>query len=69
MHDFVINSMSCSHCVAAITGAIQKLDPEAKIEIDLAAKSVRVITMQDRPALARALSDAGYAPEGSPPSR
>lgn len=68
MHDFVINAMNCDHCIAAITQALQRLDPEAKIEIDLAAKSLRVVTLQDRPAVARALSEAGYAPEGSPPS-
>lgn len=69
MHDFVINAMSCGHCMAAITAALQRLDPEAKIEIDLAAKSLRVVTMQDRPAVARALSEAGYAPEARSPSR
>jgi len=39
---FKVEKMSCNHCVRAITGAIQALDPQARVEADLASGTVRV---------------------------
>ena len=58
---FNIPDMSCGHCAGVITKAIQQLDADAMISIDLPAKTVTVETAQDRQIVADALLDAGYA--------
>lgn len=42
MTEFQIDGMTCGHCASTITKAVQSLDHTAKVEIDLAAKRVRV---------------------------
>ena len=57
---FNVPDMSCGHCVGVITKAIQQLDADAMISIDLPAKKVMVETAQDRQIVADALLEAGY---------
>ncbi len=61
MDEFKVEHMSCSHCVSAITQAVKALDPMAKVEVDLASKTVRIESDRDRPVLAGALTEAGYS--------
>ncbi len=63
MIEFQVNDMSCGHCVAAITRAVQALDPGAEVEIDLAAQRVRVRGGQPAEVYARAIRDEGYTPD------
>lgn len=42
MQVFNVQGMTCGHCVKAVTRAVQEQDAAAKVEIDLAAKQVRV---------------------------
>lgn len=37
---FEVDNMSCGHCVRAITKALQRLDPAAEVDVDLATKRV-----------------------------
>ena len=62
MTEFHIPDMSCGHCVAAITRAVQALDPEARVQADLPARRVRVDSARPAEALRQALEDAGYPP-------
>ena len=62
MLEFEIQSMTCGHCVRTVTQAIQALDPQAKVEIDLPTHKLRVQSTQDRASLAAALAEAGYTP-------
>ncbi|MEO6626621.1 MAG: heavy-metal-associated domain-containing protein [Burkholderiaceae bacterium] len=62
MHEFTITDMSCGHCVGVITKTVQRLDPKAKVETDLASKKVRVESSQPRDAIVHALDEAGYTP-------
>lgn len=32
---FTVENMTCGHCVLAITGALQRLDPNAQVAVDL----------------------------------
>ena len=50
------------HCVGAVTKTLQSVDPQAKVEVDLASKKVKVESTQDRAKLADALTEAGYPP-------
>jgi copper chaperone len=60
MVEFNVAGMSCSHCVGAVTRAIKAIDSQARVQVDLEAHKVRIESTQDRAALAKSLSDAGY---------
>ena len=60
--EFDIPDMSCGHCAGVITKAVQQLDADAMISIDLPAKKVTIHTAEDRQTVADALTAAGYPP-------
>jgi copper chaperone len=64
MLTFKVQDMTCGHCVKTITAAVVRVDANAVLEFDLAARQVRV---QPRTASAEALRDAlasaGYTAE------
>ena len=64
MIQFNIPSMSCGHCVKAVTQAVQEVDPRAKVDVNLDTKQVQVDSTADRQRIAAALAEAGYAPAG-----
>ena len=60
---FEVQDMSCSHCVGAITRAIKSVDEDARVEIDLPRRRVRIVPGRaDAATLARAIEEAGYTP-------
>ncbi|MDR7335458.1 heavy-metal-associated domain-containing protein [Roseateles asaccharophilus] len=63
MHQFHLPDMSCGHCVAAITRALQAADAQARVEVDLDSKTARVDSALPRAPLAAALTEAGFTPE------
>jgi copper chaperone len=60
MIEFDVQAMSCGHCVATVTQTIKQLDPQAKVEVDLAHKKVKVESTEERASIANALTEAGY---------
>lgn len=60
MYLFQVENMSCGHCASTITKAIGALDQSARVEIDLAAKSVKVECHQDAESIRQAIIEAGY---------
>lgn len=62
MHHFTLPDMSCGHCVAAITEALQAVDAQARIAIDRERRTADVDSTLPREALAAALAEAGYPP-------
>ena len=60
--ELTLPTMSCGHCVKAITQAVQRLDPAAQVRPDLATKRVAFDTTLGRDVLAKALADEGYPP-------
>ena len=63
MITFAINDMTCGHCVRAITGAVQAIDPRASVQADLATHRVQIETsLADPGALRQAIERAGYTP-------
>ncbi len=63
MLEFDIQSMTCSHCASVVTQAVKATDPDAKVDVDLAERKVRVETKAPREPIAAALSEAGYRPD------
>ncbi|OAS23106.1 heavy-metal-associated domain-containing protein [Methylobacterium platani] len=58
-----VEGMTCQGCVAAVTKAIQRLDPAARVEVDLAGGRVAVVTDAQALDVAQALGRAGYEAE------
>jgi copper chaperone len=63
MIQFNIPQMSCGHCARAVTEAVQEIDANAKVDVDLVSKKVQVESTADPQKLAAALAEAGYAPQ------
>lgn len=57
---FTVEGMSCGHCVKAVTKAVQALDPQAQVRVDLPSQKVEVESQQPREAIAAAIVDEGY---------
>ncbi|MCQ4271316.1 cation transporter [Pseudomonas kuykendallii] len=60
MQIFKVQGMTCGHCVRAVTAALQGVDPQARVEVDLAAKEVRVESEAEARALIEAIREEGY---------
>lgn len=56
-----VEGMSCEGCVAAVTRAIRRLDPEADVAVDLDRGLVTARTRAQSLDVAQALGEAGYA--------
>lgn len=62
MQSFNLPDMSCGHCVAAIKEALKAADAQARIEIDLEARTAEVDSSLPRETLVAVLTEAGYPP-------
>ena len=60
MYQLQVENMSCGHCVGAVTKAVQAVDAAARVEIDLATKSVKIDSAASLAPLKSAIADAGY---------
>lgn len=65
---YTVEDMTCGHCVQAITGAVNGLDPVATVAVDLAARTVDVATTASPDAVAAAIREAGYSPQAAAPA-
>ena len=59
---FQVPAMSCGHCVKVITDTLRAVDPQARVDADLATHGVTVESATAREAFVAALADAGYPP-------
>lgn len=59
MLEFNLPDMTCGHCASTVTKAVKQMDPDAKVEVDLNAKKVKVDSREERPQIAAALTEAG----------
>lgn len=59
---YTVTGMTCSHCVAAVTGEISRLDGVTRVDVDLPTGRVAVESDQplDDAAVAAAVDEAGY---------
>lgn len=66
---YQVNDMTCGHCVSMITKAVQRIDPAAKVVIDLSSKRVEISsTNAVASELKVAIEAAGYTPVEASPS-
>ncbi|MGY5779664.1 heavy-metal-associated domain-containing protein [Rhizobium sp. LEGMi135b] len=55
-----IENMTCGGCARSVTKAIQSVDPDAMIETNPDARTVKIETTASQPMLQQALEQAGY---------
>ncbi|QCI14763.1 heavy-metal-associated domain-containing protein [Pseudomonas putida] len=60
MQVFNVQGMTCGHCVKAVTRAVQEQDAEARVEVDLAGKQVKVQSGLAAEAILAAIREEGY---------
>lgn len=60
MQTYLVDSIHCAHCARAIEHAVKELDSSAKVEVDIAQKTVRIDSRLDQNTILGALDDAGY---------
>ena len=59
---FDVQGMSCAHCAKAITQAVHRVDPGARVEVDLAGAAVTVDSDAARERLAPVMAMARMRP-------
>lgn len=60
MIELTLKDMTCSHCVKTVTQAVQRVDPQARVQVDLPAQRVQIESQREAEAFRRALADEGY---------
>jgi len=60
MYELTVEDMTCKHCVGRVTKAVQGIDPEAKVDIDLPTKKVKIDSGAALERIAAAIDEAGY---------
>jgi copper chaperone len=60
MYELQVEGMSCGGCANSVKRSVQAVDSNAKVDVDLASKKVRVDTQADLNAVKSAITDAGY---------
>lgn len=60
MLEFKVPDMSCNHCIASITKAVNEVAPDAAVQADLDTRRVTVTGTADQAAVLSALSEIGF---------
>jgi copper chaperone len=60
MHTLFVTGMTCGGCTKAVTRAIQLLDGQATVQVDLDSQKVEVESKLDREALISIVMNAGF---------
>ncbi|MGB3931510.1 MAG: heavy-metal-associated domain-containing protein [Sphingobium sp.] len=60
MIDFKVQGMTCGGCVRGVTNALQRVDADAVVYVDLASKTVSVSSAADVQQLKQAIEKAGF---------
>jgi len=60
MYQLTVEDMTCKHCVGRVTKAVQEVDQDARVDIDLPTKKVKIDSKADLERIAQAIDAAGY---------
>ena len=60
MYELKVDGMTCGGCAASVKRALQALDANAHVDVDLTSKLVKVETAAQLDAVKNAVEDAGY---------
>ncbi|NWF60309.1 MAG: heavy-metal-associated domain-containing protein [Fischerella sp.] len=59
-----VPNIACEGCAETITESIHTMEPDAKVEVDLKAKTVTVESAASEESIKQAIVAAGYSIEG-----
>ncbi|HJV61564.1 MAG TPA: heavy-metal-associated domain-containing protein [Albitalea sp.] len=62
MIELTLPTMTCGHCVRTVTETVQKIDAQARLDIDLGSHRVKIESQRPADDFRRALAEEGYAP-------
>jgi Cu+-exporting ATPase len=60
MYELTVEDMTCKHCVGRVTKAVQEIDQQAKVDIDLPTKKVKIDSGANLDRIVQAIDAAGY---------
>ncbi len=60
MYELKVDGMTCGGCAASVKRAVQAIDANAQVDVDLPTKIVKVSTSAELEAVKAAVEDAGY---------
>ena len=60
-----VRGMSCAPCARAVTNAVQDVDPDAGVDIDLDTKRVEIDSSADLEKIKASIEAAGYRVEAA----
>ena len=60
MQTFKVDGMTCGGCVGAVTRAVQTVDKDAKVEVDLASKTAKVDSNVSPLQIIDVITNAGF---------
>ena len=60
MYELKVEGMTCGGCATSVKRAVQAIDANAQVDVDLPTKSVKVSTSAELEAVKAAVEDAGY---------
>ncbi|WP_027132525.1 heavy-metal-associated domain-containing protein [Geminicoccus roseus] len=58
-----VPTMACGGCAKSVTKAVLSIDPDARVQIEMVTREVRVATRQNSHAVIAALAQAGFPAE------
>jgi copper chaperone len=62
MIELNLPDMTCGHCASTVTQTCKLIDSDARVEVDLTTKNIKILSNEDRDDFVLALSEAGYPP-------
>ena len=60
MYELRVDGMTCTGCANSVKKAVQRVDGNAEVEVDLISKTVSVTSSATLDAVKTAIDDAGY---------
>jgi len=60
LQTFKVDGMTCGGCVRGVTNAIQRIDPNSKVEVDLETKTVNGESVLPSLEIIDAITNAGF---------
>lgn len=60
MYELRVEGMTCGGCANSVTKSVMRIDENAKVDVDLAGKTVRVESAKALDVVKSAITEAGY---------
>jgi copper chaperone len=61
MIELTLPTMTCNHCVKTVTATVQKVDAQARLQVDLTTHTVQIESVRAADEFKAALAAEGYA--------